>query len=298
MEIRGIVPIIAAPFFDDGSVDYEGLRSQLKYLKEAGCTGATLFGIAGEYFKLSDDECEKMMAVTAEECRKLGLACVISCTCQSTHAAIERAKQIEKVGADCMMLLPPFIIKPLASELMRHIREVCAAVRIPVMLQYAPSETGVPITPDTMRKLAREIENLIYFKIECKPAGPYISSFLQGAPEKVRVLNGNAGYQIIETYDRGAVGCMPGASMARLYVAIDRAYRAGDKAKAVELHNVLLPMLNHIRQSVDMIIHFEKKMLARRGIISSGFCRNPDFVSDPETEALFEMYYEQIKEYI
>ncbi len=299
MEVKGIAPIIAAPFFEDGSIDYEGLRSQLRYLKEAGCSGATLFGIAGEYFKLSDAECEKMMKITVEECKALGLASIISCTCQSTHTAIERAKQIDALGADCMMLLPPFVLKPLASELMDHIRSVCNAVSIPVMLQYAPNETGVPITPEAMRTLALELKNLIYFKIECKPAGPYITSFLNGAPSHVRVLNGNAGFQIIETYDRGAVGCMPGASMAKLYVAIDNAYRSGDRDKAVELHSkLLLPMINHIRQSPDMIIHFEKKILARRGIIASSFCRHPEFVSDAESDALFEMFYRQIEPYI
>ena len=69
MEIKGIVPIIAAPFTDSGAVDYESLRSELKYMKDVGCDGATLFGIAGEYYKLTDAECEKLIGVTVEECR-------------------------------------------------------------------------------------------------------------------------------------------------------------------------------------------------------------------------------------
>lgn len=296
--IKGIVPIIAAPFLDDGSIDYAGLRSELRYLKESGCNGATLFGIAGEYYKLSDAECENMMAVTAQECKKLGLKCVISCTAQSTYSAVERAKQIEQVGADCMMLLPPFIMKPYASELFYHIRKVCAAVNIPVMLQYAPAQTGVPISPEVMCRLANEIENLTYFKIECKPAGAYISEFLRRVEKPVTVLNGNAGYQMIETFDRGAVGCMPGASMAKLYVAIYNAYFSGNREEAVALHNRLLPMLNHIRQDVDMIIHFEKQILAERGIISTPYCRHPEYVTDEETDALFRMYYHQIEPYI
>ena len=112
MEIKGIVPIIAAPFTDSGAVDYESLRSELKYMKDVGCDGATLFGIAGEYYKLTDAECEKLIGVTVEECRRLGLHSVISCTPHSTIAAIERAKLIESSGADCMMLLPPFFLKP------------------------------------------------------------------------------------------------------------------------------------------------------------------------------------------
>ncbi len=298
IEIKGIVPILAAPFFEDGAVDYESLRTQLRYMKAAGCAGAALFGIAGECFKLSDAECEKMMQVTADECHSLGLACVISNTCQALDTAVARAKLIEAMGADCMMLLPPFVMKPYGSELLEHVRQVTSAVKLPVMLQYAPAQTGVPIAPDAMRALANELDNLIYFKIECKPAGPYISRFLDGAPGKARVLNGNAGYQMIEAFDRGAVGVMPGASMAKLYVSIYNAYFEGDREKAVALHNELLPMLNHIRQDVDMIIHFEKKILARRGAISTGFCRHPEYVSDTETDKLFEMYYKNIEKYL
>ena len=78
------------------------------------------------------------------------------------------------------------------------------------------------------------------------------------------------------------------------YVILD----GGDREKAVALHNALLPILNHIRQDVDMIIHFEKKILARRGVISTGYCRHPEYVSDEETDALFEMYYKEIEPYL
>ena len=298
MEIKGIVPIIAATFYEDGSIDYDSLRSQLKYMKEVGCDGATLFGIAGEYYKLSDKECEELIAVTVEECKKLGLASVISCTPHSTYAAIERAKLIEASGADCMMLLPPFFLKPSGKELFDHIRAVARSVSIPVMLQYAPEQTGVAIAPEALRQLAIDVPNMIYFKIECKPAGPYITSFLNGAPEGIRVFAGNAGYQMLETFDRGAVGAMPGASMAKLYIAVYRAYMEGNMELAVELHNKLLPILNHIRQNVEEIIHYEKAIMARRGVIANAYCRHPGFAADEEMDKLFDMYYKQVEEYL
>ena len=298
MEIKGIVPIIAATFTDEGELDFDSLRSQLKYLKDVGCDGATLFGIAGEYYKLTDRECEELIKVTVDECKKLGLRSVISCTPHSTIAAIERAKLIEQSGADCMMLLPPFFLKPSGKELFDHIKAVAGSVNIPVMLQYAPEQTGVAIAPEALRALAVEVPNMTYFKIECKPAGPYISSFLNGAPEGVRVFAGNAGYQMLETFDRGAVGAMPGASMAKLYIDIYRAYMDGEREKAFELHNKLLPILNHIRQNVEMIIHFEKCIMQRRGIIKSAYCRHPGFASDPEMDKLFELYYNQVEQYL
>ena len=101
---------------------------------------------------------------------------------------------------------------------------------------------------------------------------------------------------MIETFDRGAVGAMPGASMAKIYIEVYQAYINGNRKKAVDVHSKLLPILNHIRQNVEMIIHFEKCILARRGIIASSYCRHPGFASDDEMDRLFEMYYEEIEE--
>ena len=294
--LKGIVPILATSFHADESVDYEGLRSQLRFMKQAGCHGMALFGIAGEYYKLSDQECEKMIDVVVDECKAIGLPAIVSCTPHSTHAAVERAKKIEAAGADCMMLLPPFFLKPSGQELMDHLRAVIGAVRIPVMLQYAPEQTGVSIPPAQLIQLGREMENLQYFKVECKPAGPYVSSLLkdEGMAGK-SIFCGNAGYQMLETFDRGAVGAMPGNSMCELYLKVYHAYMAGDRGAAFEAHGKLLPILNHIRQNVEMIIHYEKRILWKRGIIESPCCRKPGFSGDEEMDRLFEQYYAAIE---
>lgn len=293
--LKGIVPIIATPFWEDEQVDYDSLRSELQYMKKAGCTGATLFGIAGEYYKLTDAEQERLMEVVTEECAALALPSVVSCTPHATHSAVARAKRIEAAGADCMMLLPPFFLKPSGEELLDHIRAVTRAVRIPVMLQYAPEQTGVAIAPAQLCQLARELPNLQYFKIECKPAGPYITSLLADEAMAGRgIFCGNAGYQMLETFDRGAVGAMPGSSMSELYIQVYDAWQTGDHQRATALHNRLLPILNHIRQNVEMIIYYEKKILARRGIIQSACCRRPGFTADSEMDKLFERYYRDI----
>ena len=109
--------------------------------------------------------------------------------------------------------------------------------------------------------------------------------------DKIRVFAGNAGYQMLETFDRGAVGAMPGCSMYDLYLDIYNKYFAGDRAGAIEAHNFILPILNHIRQNVEEIIYFEKKILMKRGIIATDVCRRPTFSVDDEFEKLFEEYY-------
>lgn len=187
---------------------------------------------------------------------------------------------------------------PSAGDLYNHMKLVGQAVKIPVMVQYAPEQTGVAIEPGVLQRLGNEVENIIYYKIECKPVGGYITRLLQLTEGRAQVLVGNAGYQMIEAFDRGATGAMPGCSMYDLYLKIYDLYFAGNRKEAIVVHNDLLPMLNHIRQGVEQIIFYEKKILKKRGFIESDYCRLPSFTADAHFDRLFEEYYEQVSPYL
>lgn len=295
-EINGICPIIAAPFYENGEVDYESLENLVKFLIKGGSGAVTLFGIAGEYYKLSDEEREEMAKVTVRAAKEADGKTIISVTDHSTEVAVKRAKHFEELGADCLMLLPPFFLKPGAKYIYEHIKAVSNAVKIPVMAQYAPEQTGVAIPPETFVKLQKECENLIYYKIECKPAGPYVTNLMNLTGSEMKIFVGNAGFQLIECMDRGAVGAMPGCSMFDVYIDIYNNYINGNRERAIEIHNLLLPMLNHIRQNVEQIISFEKRILKRRGIIKTDYCRKPSYDSDPYFDKLFDEFYKVLAE--
>ena len=70
---------------------------------------------------------------------------------------------------------------------------------------------------------------------------------------------------------------------------------AGNFAGAQLLHDKLNSLLNHIRQNVEMIIHFEKIILKRRGLIECDYCRAPGFRSDPVYDRLFDDLYKMIE---
>ncbi len=290
-EIKGICPIIATPFFENGDVDYESLDNLVKTLITGGCHAVTLFGIAGEYYKLSDNERKKMVETTVRAAKEVGGKTIISVTDHATEVAVKSAKLFEEMGADCLMMLPPFFLKPGASYLYEHMKAIGNAVNIPVMAQYAPEQTGVAIAPNVFVKLQEECPNIMYYKIECKPAGPYVTSLMNLTDGNMKIFVGNAGFQFIECSDRGAIGAMPGCSMYDVYLDIYNKYTSGDRAGAIEAHNQLLPMLNHIRQNVEQIISFEKRILMRRGIIKTDYCRKPSYHTDEYFDKLFDEFY-------
>lgn len=295
MEIKGICPIAPAVFDERGEVDYAGYENVCKNMIRLGAQALTLFGIAGEYYKLDHDEELKLIESTVRVCHGNGVPVIVSNTRHSTETAVKWAKHIEASGADCMMVLPPFFLKPGGAALFAHIDAVCSSVRIPVMFQYAPEQTGVAIAPEILADLAEKHRNLAYFKIECKPPGAYISRLTGLLPPDRRIFVGNAGFQMIEGFRRGAYGVMPGPSMPDVYRRIWDAMLAGDFGTAQKVHDNLNAILNHIRQNVEMIIHFEKEILKRRGFIRSAYCRRPGYVSDPVADALFENLYQQIQ---
>lgn len=295
MEISGICPIAPAVFDDSGALAPEDYRRCCEQMIALGAESLTLFGIAGEYYKLEEKEEEILIDVTAELCRRCRAGCIISNTRHSTVSALHRARRIEDAGADCMMILPPFFLKPGGSALIDHLDALCASVRIPVMLQYAPEQTGVAIAPEILAGLAKRHENLRYFKIECRPPGAYCAALSRLLPPDRKIFVGNAGFQMIEGFFRGAAGVMPGPSMPDVYRTIWEALCSGDCEEARRIHSILNALLNHIRQNVEMIIFFEKRILKRRGLIRSDFCRAPGFRTDPVYDSIFETLYQELR---
>ena len=296
-DIFGILPIAPAVYNDKGEVDYEDYASALITMMTKGSHGVALFGIAGEYYKMTYQEELKLIDVTVEACRKCGAPSIISNTRHSTEAAVEWAKYIESRGADCLRAVPPFFLKPGGEAIYQHMKAVGQAVQIPVMVQYAPDQTGVAISPEVFIRLNEEVPNIIHYKIECKPPGLYIANVMQKAGPGTNVFVGNAGYQLIEGLDRGAIGVMPGPSMFDVYRTIYDAYNDGKRDEAFKVHKELVYFLNHIRQNVEMVIAFEKQVMKRRGIIKSDYCRKPGFRIDDVYQKTFDELYEKISDY-
>lgn len=289
--IHGVCPIVPCSFDAESRVDLADLERVIHWLAGHGAHAATLFGIAGEYYKLTDDERRRMVPVAVAAARAAGIPLIVSVTDHATNVAIERAQHWQELGADCLMLLPPHFLKPSAAQLVAHMTAVAQAVRIPVMLQYAPEQTGVAIPAEALWSVAQNSRTPVIYKIENRPPGPMISRLLALSEGQARIFMGNAAFQMMESHARGCVGLMPGASMTDLYRRAWDALLAGQRAEALRLHQLLLMMLNHIRQDVEQIIHFEKRILQRRGALRSAGTRQPCFGSDASFDLIFEELY-------
>lgn len=289
-ELRGVCPIVDTPFTDDGDVDYESLEQLVDTLATDGCHALALFGYASEFYKLDREERNRMAELFVDRCDAHGVPSVVSVTEQSTNVAVEEAGRYEDLGADALMVLPPHVRDPPVDSVLDHLRTLAETVSLPVMVQYAPGSTNSTIPVEALIDLYNTTERIEYFKIECDPPGGYIDALQSGTDGNAQVFVGRAGYELIEALDRDCVGVMPASAMYDIYLDIYDHYMEGRREEAIDLHTELLGVLN---QLTKVGIQFEKRILAKRGLVASDHCRAPESEGGQVNTELIDEYYER-----
>ncbi|WP_077342284.1 dihydrodipicolinate synthase family protein [Pseudocolwellia agarivorans] len=287
-DIFGINPIAAMPFTAEGNVDLNSFKTMLEHLITTGCYGVTLFGIASEFYKLNDAEKAQLTDIFISTLADKNMYRCISVTEHSTELAVKQAKIYQEAGADCLMLLPPFFLKPDNAQVKEHICAVLQAVDVPVLVQYAPTETGVPIPAEQLAEISKEFPNAV-FKIECNPPVEYIQALLTLLPDAV-ILNGYAGLYMTDVLSVGGKGVMPGCSFTEVYMSIYKLWIAGDHEAANSLHQRLLEYIRPWMESCEYIIQVEKTILHKRGIITDDYCRKPNFALSQDDESIINEF--------
>lgn len=270
---NGILPIISVPFTNEETIDKESFKHTIKYIDEKDVLGMVLYGIASEFYKISDIEKETLthLFLNTPTIHKK----IVSVTAHATHLAVSHAVEYEKMGADGIMLLPPFFLTPEKDAIINHIKAVGHAVSIPIIVQIAPGETEVSYSKVELLDIHKEFSHII-FKIEGSPAPiALISGLIQSSPE-IKIFNGYAGLYMIEMLDAGCKGIMPGCSFSELYIKIYELY-VKDRKEAISLHEKLCKYINNWMSSCEYIIKIEKNILMKKGIIASDMCRMPSY---------------------
>ncbi|QMU76497.1 dihydrodipicolinate synthase family protein [Streptacidiphilus sp. PB12-B1b] len=276
----GLIPILATPFTDSGRLDTPSLRSLVEFQLDAGVDGLAVFGMASEGFALTAED----RAAVLREVRDVAgpeLPLVAGVNGTSTVVAVEQARQAAAGGADQLMVLPPFFVKPSRQQVIDFFGEVAAATGASVMLQDAPGVTGVAIDVAAIATLA-ETPGITSVKVEAPPTPIKVSAVVAAAPGGFAVLGGQNALSLIEEYDNGSVGTMPACEFADLLRRVLDDLAVGRRADARAAFARLLPLI-HLGMRPGQAWAVHKEVLRRRGIIASGAVRLPAQELDPLT---------------
>lgn len=289
--IRGVSPVLEVPFTAGGEIDLPGFRRVAQYVLGTGVSSVMFPGFAGEFYKLSEDERAELTEALIEEAQAFPDAIVIAAVQDhATRLAIERARWSVAAGARALNLLPPHFLNRPAPAIDAHVRAVLAAVPdTPVVLQYAPIETGASLDAPRLAAIGRDHPNLVLVKVESSPPGPFISELGRLDPPLLAV-EGYAGVQLPDAIRRGAVGTQPGCSFTEIYQEIWRLYESGDHRAGDRLHARLLPYTSYWMLDTELIIAAEKLISKRRGLIASDHCRAPRRELDEQEVAAVDRF--------
>ena len=277
--LHGCIPILVTPFADDGSLDLESLEREIEWVLAEGASGVACVAIASEGYKLTETERDAVIATTV--CRVEGRVPVVaSADGPGEEPAMDRARRAAALGADALMVLPSYFVKPGPDALASYYARIADVSGLPIMLQDAPQLTGVPMSPALWSRIAEATPGLRYIKAEGTPQGPTISEALRLCGDRVGVFSGWGGLSLLDALERGAIGNMPAPNFTRFFADVQRAWEAGDREHAEQLFNRGVPFVMWTMQSIDHSVTAAKGELHRRGVIASPRLRQPGLALD------------------
>jgi dihydrodipicolinate synthase/N-acetylneuraminate lyase len=273
--IRGVCPVLATPFDDDGAIDVEGFGAVVEHVLASGVGSVMWPGFASEFYKLSDDEAGVLRGCLLELARARGCPAVISITRHATRLAVRDAVAAAEAGAHSVNVLPPYFLSPSRAAVLDHLGAVLSAVApLLVIVQQAPGLAPSAIGGVDLTRLAARHHNLAMVKVDSASAGSLIATLLAGQPP-LGVMVGYAGITMIESLRQGARGVQPGCSFVEVYQRIWQLWDEGHAEDAASLHERLLPYLARWMAEMELIIQVEKAISKLRGWIGSDHCRAP-----------------------
>lgn len=285
--LKGVFPIVVTPFRSDGSPDLDSLDRLVDHLIDQGAHGLGLFGNASEGYTLLASERVAMLRRIAGRV-KGRVPLVVSTGHTGTDAAVELSREAQDLGADALMVLPPYLLKPDGDGLLFYFEAISKAVRIPVMVQDAPLMTGVSMPAALLARMARDIEHVRSAKVEAPPTVPKIGELrrqLDGRGD-FAIFGGLNGQFLIEEFERGAVGSMPSSDITAVYVEVWNHLTAGDSKAAWRVFTQALPLIRFELQP-GLGVSAAKHNLAAQGVIACARVRHP--TSELSAEGMREL---------
>ena len=183
-ELKGLMTALITPFDQNGDLDEEGLKTLIAEQMEAKVDSLLLLGSTGEMMTLSPEERERVVELTIKASSK---PVIVNVGTNNTSESIARAQRAEQMGADALLVVTPYYLKPPQEGIFRHFEEIAKKVSLPIIIYNIPGRTGRNIEVATLKKLAK-IPNVIALK---ESSGDFAQAF--AVMKDLIVLSGDDG---------------------------------------------------------------------------------------------------------
>jgi 4-hydroxy-tetrahydrodipicolinate synthase len=226
--------------FKNGGVDDSAFKSFVEWQIAEGTDGVVPCGTTGESPTLSHDEHMRVVEMCLEVAK--GKVPVIAGTgSNSTEEAIMLTAHAKKAGADAALIVTPYYNKPTQEGLYLHYHTIAETVGLPIIIYNIPGRSVVDMSVDTMARLAEHPCIVGVKDATCDLVRPVLTRLAMG--KDFCQMTGEDGTSM-PFLAAGGHGCISvTANVApRMCADMHGAWRAGDVATAMDIHDRLMPL--------------------------------------------------------
>ena len=206
--LSGVLSVLCTPFDDNGDIDKESINRLVDHQLAWGVDGIVVFGLAGELYKLTDNDRREVLRTVLNRVGST-VPVVVGTQHTGTEGAIARSREAADMGASALMLYPPTFIKPDGEGVIDYFVSVGASVELPIIIQDAPATTGVPLPVELFTKIVSASPNVCLVKVEAPPASAKIRALRSRG---FKVIGGNGVVHLLEDLRAGIQAIMPGCA--------------------------------------------------------------------------------------
>lgn len=274
MKYTGIWPVAPTPFHDDGTLDLNGMKRVLDLMVDQGVDGICILANFSEQFLISDEERDVLTRLCLDHVAGR-VPVIVTVSHFATEIVTARARQAKDLGASVVMMMAPYhgaLLKGTPEQTYEQFAQA-GEVGIPIMLQDAPL-SGVDLPVPLLARMAREIEMLKLFKIECPGTATKLRGLIAEAGDAIEgPFDGEEAITLLADLDAGATGSMTSALIPELIKPVITHHLAGDRDTAKAAYGRVLPTINHENRQCGF--RGTKEAMVEGGVINSAFCRHP-----------------------
>jgi dihydrodipicolinate synthase/N-acetylneuraminate lyase len=272
---RGVFPVVPTTFTETGELDLPSQKRCIDFMIDAGSQGLCILANFSEQFVLGDDERERLTRTALEHVAGR-VPVIVTTTHFSSRVTIERSRRAQALGASMIMVMPPYhgaTIRVGEAQIVDYFARLSDAVGIPIMIQDAPV-AGTPLGPALLARMAREIEQVAYFKIETAGAASKLRELIRLGGDAIEgPWDGEEGITLLADLDAGATGSMTGGGYPDGMRRIVDAYAAGRRDEAIAQYERWLPLINVENRQCGLLA--AKALMQEGGVIACEAPRHP-----------------------
>ena len=279
---KGVFPVVPTTFNDAGELDLPSQLRCVDFMIDAGSTGLCILANFSEQFVLSDDEREVLTAAILKHVAGR-VPVIVTTTHFGTRVCAERSRRAQDLGAAMVMVMPPYhgaTIRVTEEKIYEFYAALSDAIDIPIMIQDAPV-SGTALSAVFLARMAREIKNVCYFKIETPGAASKLRELIRLGGDAIEgPWDGEEAITLLPDLEAGATGAMTGGAYPDGIRKIMDAWAEGRRDDATLEYTRWLPLINYENRQGGILT--AKALMKAGGIIACEAPRHPFPAMHPE----------------